>query len=51
MHYCRSCSTQKLVQSRYRWYEWPMALLLLRPYKCPHCFGRTIRFLFGILPR
>ena len=29
--------------SQFRWYEWPMLLLLARPRRCGHCFNCFIR--------
>ena len=39
-----SCIREDLVPAkRKHWYEIVLMLVLLRPWRCPHCFGRFIR--------
>jgi hypothetical protein len=41
-HQC-PCCFRPLVHSRFRWYEWPLVCLLLRPFRCPSCLQRYVR--------
>ena len=38
--HCSVCSFSVLARSRVRWYEWPIILLGLRPYRCQSCQRR-----------
>jgi hypothetical protein len=37
---CPSCICPLAYRSRYRWYEVPLWLLRLRPFRCSHCYRR-----------
>ena len=41
--YCPNCTSVRLKRDRFKWYEWPLVVVLCRPFKCPHCFRRMIR--------
>jgi|GEM_PF-5842852 len=44
VYHCPHCVQEKLVPAkRLRWYEYLLMLVLLRPWKCPHCFERYVR--------
>lgn len=40
---CPQCLHRKLRRSRPRWFEYPLYVVLLQPYTCPHCFTRFYR--------
>src|SRR5262245_39579989 len=44
---CFFCFRHGLAPSRMRWYDWPLLLLLLRPFRCWGCGRRTIRFVWS----
>ena len=44
---CITCLCREAIPDTYRWYERPLALILLRPYRCRHC---AVRFLGFIRP-
>jgi hypothetical protein len=44
---CLFCLGHSLRTSRYRWYEWPLAMLLLRPLRCADCGRRSVGFLWS----
>jgi hypothetical protein len=37
---CPHCPYAFVAPARFRWYEWPMALVLRRPYRCQTCQNR-----------
>ena len=41
-HTCRFCR-QELERARFLWFELPVVFLLLRPWRCPHCFDLFFR--------
>src|SRR5262245_23130335 len=44
---CFFCFRHGLTASRIRWYDWPLLLLVLRPYRCLGCGRRSIRFVWS----
>jgi PAS domain S-box-containing protein len=40
---CRGCHSDLLVRSRRRVWEWPLALLMLRPIRCRTCGNRALK--------
>jgi hypothetical protein len=46
MFRCPNCINKRANPSRRRWFEWPLLLLLLRPYRCAHCSRRFLRFVW-----
>jgi predicted RNA-binding Zn-ribbon protein involved in translation (DUF1610 family) len=42
---CPECPLSEAAPSRFRWWEWPYALLLRRPYRCSHCGNRFWDFM------
>lgn len=42
-HFCPYCLTKVLEPARLRWWQYPLLLLLVRPFRCPHCFERLFR--------
>lgn len=40
---CQRCFGDRLVKSRFRPYDYPALLLLLRPVRCQSCFNRQYR--------
>src|SRR5882672_5635022 len=43
---CFFCLRDSLSPSRIHWYDWPLSILLLRPYRCCDCGRRTIGFVW-----
>ena len=41
-HQCKWC-LQMLRPTRFRWYELVFWIVMVRPYKCPHCYERQYR--------
>jgi hypothetical protein len=41
---CPACVCSRANRAAFRWYELPLALLLIRPYRCTHCNTRFRRF-------
>ena len=46
MFRCQNCQNMGYKVSRFRWFEFPMALLLLRPFRCSHCSRRFFGFVW-----
>ena len=46
-YHCVYCIREKLVPiKRIRWYEYFLGIILLRIWRCPHCYTRFIRGIF-----
>tara|TARA_B100000029_G_scaffold289895_2_gene283557 strand:- start:991 stop:1167 length:177 start_codon:yes stop_codon:yes gene_type:complete len=43
--HCVFCITKALVPSRRRWLDVILMCLLVRRYRCPHCFEGYMKFL------
>ncbi len=43
IHPCPHCTQAYMIASAFRWWEFPLKLLMLRPVRCPHCSERFIR--------
>jgi len=41
---CPHCTSHQVRPEPYRWYETPLALFFLRPFRCRRCRSRFIRF-------
>jgi hypothetical protein len=41
---CPHCASYRVRPEPYRWYEFPLALFFLRPFRCRRCQARFIRF-------
>jgi DNA-directed RNA polymerase subunit RPC12/RpoP len=41
---CPHCNSHVVRPEPFRWYEWPLALLFLHPYRCRRCGSRFIGF-------
>jgi len=39
---CAYCMCSRATREPYRWYEWPLALILVRRYRCRHCGERFL---------
>jgi hypothetical protein len=37
---CPGCPLGDIARSRWRWFELPLVLLLMRPYRCVYCGKR-----------
>ena len=46
---CQRCHGDRFVKSRFRPYDYPALLLLLRPVRCQSCFKRRYRNLVPIV--
>lgn len=47
LFYCHDCGEKNDVKrSRYRLFEYPLMLALLRPYRCRNCWHRFYAFLW-----
>lgn len=45
---CKKCHSDALVRSRWRLWEWPILLVLLRPIRCRSCGRRMFKFLWAV---
>ena len=43
IHPCPHCTQSYMIAGEFRWWELPLKLLMLRPFRCPHCSERFIR--------
>jgi len=41
---CPSCGSDNVHRSRRKWYERPISLIGIRPYRCYHCDRRFFSF-------
>ncbi len=44
MRKCPTCYGTKSHSSQRRWYEWPLACLLMGPFRCHNCCSRYLSF-------
>jgi hypothetical protein len=44
---CLFCLAHSLRPSRFRWFDWPLLALLLRPYRCLCCCHRSYGFVWN----
>ncbi len=47
---CPECLSQRTRPEPCRWYEAPLQLILVQPYRCRHCERRFLRFREPDLP-
>ena len=43
-HNCRWCKDEVLKRAEPRWLEYPLLIIGIRPYYCPHCYMQSYRF-------
>jgi hypothetical protein len=48
---CPSCLSRNCRRSRFRWYDWGIAMLLQQPFRCHTCFHRFYRSALSASPR